>query len=111
MTVATTDADEPAVEVTYNESTKRFEARLPGSQEMAFLDVLPGAKTWAFVHTEVPPSYRGRGVGSLLVSAALDHVRQKGVKVKPLCPFVIEYFRENPEAADAIEPRFRHLNE
>jgi len=100
-------AGDLTVEVTFNESLQRFEAHLPGEEEVAYINVRPGTKTWAFVHTEVPASFRGRGVGSLLVSAALDHVRQLGVKVRPLCPFVVQYLRENPEALDAIEPSSR----
>lgn len=103
------DVSESAVEVTFNAASQRFEAHLAGSVEAAYIDVRPGARIWSFVHTEVPPSFRGRGVGSLLVGAALDHVRELGVTVQPLCPFVVEYLRENPEAADVVDPRFRHL--
>lgn len=111
MTVDTNEGEAPAIDVTFNESTSRFEAHLAGSDETAFLEVRPGPNTWLFVHTEVPPSFRGRGVGSMLVKAALDHVRELGAKVRPLCPFVLDYLRESPEDSDVIEPRSRHLIE
>jgi predicted GNAT family acetyltransferase len=56
----------------------------------------------AFVHTEIEPGHEGEGLGSRLVSAALDDARDKGLAVVPLCPFVRSYIAEHAEYADLV---------
>jgi predicted GNAT family acetyltransferase len=53
-----------------------------------------------FTHTEVDPSLEGRGVGSLLVRGALDHVRTLGLAVLPVCPFVQAWLARHRDYAD-----------
>lgn len=53
-----------------------------------------------FTHTEVDDAFEGRGVGSTLVRGALDAVRDGGLRVVPLCPFVKSYIEQHPEYAD-----------
>ena len=48
-------------------------------------------------HTEVPAAARGRGVGGALAHAALEHAREKGYAVIPVCPHVIRYLSLHPE--------------
>lgn len=48
-------------------------------------------------HTEVPRELRGRGLGEKLVRGVFDQVRQRKVKVVPLCWFVREFVERNPE--------------
>jgi uncharacterized protein len=59
---------------------------------------LPGAL--ALVHTEVDP--KRQGLGSELVKGALDDMRERGLNVVPVCPFVIAYIRRHPEYADLV---------
>ena len=51
-------------------------------------------------HTEVDPSLEGQGVGGALARAALDDVREQGLRVLPLCPFVQGWMRRHPEYVD-----------
>jgi predicted GNAT family acetyltransferase len=53
-----------------------------------------------FTHTEVDDAFEGRGVGSTLVRAALDAVRDEGLRVVPRCPFVKAFMERNPEYGD-----------
>jgi predicted GNAT family acetyltransferase len=53
-------------------------------------------------HTEIEPSLRGRGLATRLVRSALDDIRGKGLKVKPLCPFVRAFIARYPEYDDLI---------
>ena len=54
------------------------------------------------VHTDVAPSAEGHGVGSRLIQGALDDIRARGLRVVPLCPFVVAYLRRHPEYADLV---------
>jgi predicted GNAT family acetyltransferase len=49
-----------------------------------------------FTHTEVDDAFEGRGLGSTLVRGALDTVRQRGLSVRPDCPFVRAYVARHP---------------
>jgi len=53
-------------------------------------------------HTGVPPAISGRGVGSDLVSTALDYARAKGLRVVPACSYAAAYIERHPEYADLV---------
>lgn len=99
------------MEVSYEPAERRFVGRVPGHEEVAFIDVMTTARTWTFVHTEVPRTLAGGGVGSRLVRAALDHARSSGVMVVPACPFVAAYLRRHTGDMDLVPERFRRLVE
>jgi uncharacterized protein len=58
--------------------------------------------TITMVHTEIEPKFEGEGVGAELVKRALDDVRAKGERVRPLCPFVAAYIRRHPDYDDLV---------
>ena len=55
-----------------------------------------------FVHTEVDPAHDGEGHGATLAAAVLDSARERGLRVKPLCPFIASYITRHPEYADLV---------
>jgi predicted GNAT family acetyltransferase len=52
------------------------------------------------MHTVVPPSARGKGIGAILIKHVLDHARQHNLKIIVYCPFVEKYIKEHPEYED-----------
>jgi uncharacterized protein len=56
----------------------------------------------ALVHTEVEPTFEGRGFGTALVAGALDDIRARGEHVVPICPFVRAYIRRHPEYTELV---------
>jgi predicted GNAT family acetyltransferase len=50
-----------------------------------------------FTHTEIDDAYGGRGLGSVLVRAALDSARSRGLPVRPDCPFVRAFVARHPD--------------
>ncbi len=48
-------------------------------------------------HTEVPTELEGGGIGTQLVEKSLEDIDEKGLRLVPLCPFVVGYIRKNPE--------------
>jgi GNAT superfamily N-acetyltransferase len=53
-----------------------------------------------FTHTEVDPSLEGQGIGGALVRGALDHVRNLGLRVLPICPFVQAWMKTDVVVGD-----------
>lgn len=49
------------------------------------------------VHTEIDEAYGGRGIGTKLLEAALADVRERGLYVVPVCPFVERFIERHPE--------------
>ena len=80
---------------------KRFQ--LGDSEETPFIEFIQNKQNIIFLtHTEVPQSLEGNGLGSLVVSKTLDHIRSQGFKMAPLCPFVAAYLKKHPEDANGI---------
>lgn len=48
-------------------------------------------------HTETPEALEGKGIASALVKAVLNDIDAKGLRLVPLCPFVVSYIRKHPE--------------
>jgi predicted GNAT family acetyltransferase len=56
-----------------------------------------------FVHTEIDPTYTGKGVGSALARYALDDVKSKGGSIVPLCPFIAGWIEQHSEYGALID--------
>jgi predicted GNAT family acetyltransferase len=85
-----------------NAAQHRFEAIVDG--ETALLAYRLEGDTLHLVHTEVPATLAGRGLGGELARAALNAARARGLKVVPTCPFVRAYIARHPEFADLVAP-------
>lgn len=51
-------------------------------------------------HTEVEDDFRGKGVGLALVEHVVEFVRERKIKMLPLCPFTKATLQKHPEWAD-----------
>lgn len=94
------------IEVVDNPEESRYELRLAGR--------LIGLAAYrrrngriVFTHTEVDESAEGRGFGSRLAAGALEHARQAGLDVVPLCPFMAQYIEQHPEYEGLLAPDYR----
>jgi predicted GNAT family acetyltransferase len=82
-------------EVVHESDNSRFAVHI--EDETAILDYKLFKDKVAYLHTGVPPSLEGRGIGSQLVRAGLDWAREEGLRVIPVCPFVTSYIQRHPE--------------
>ena len=81
--------------VTDNRGASQFELVVDG--ETAVLTYERTLTTLVLVHTEVPPSLRGRHLADALAEAAIEAAGAERLKVVVVCPFVKEYLRKHPD--------------
>ncbi|HUE76312.1 MAG TPA: GNAT family N-acetyltransferase [Longimicrobiales bacterium] len=89
-----------SIEVVNNERKSRFEAEVDGHLGVA--DYRRHDGRIEFTSTEVPPAVEGRGVGSALARAGLEHAKREGLEVVPTCPFIRSYIERHPEYQDLL---------
>jgi hypothetical protein len=86
----------PSEQTVFNNPQKRqFEIQL--GQEMGLLAYRQRPGQIELMHTEVPMSQRGKGIGERIVKFALDYARQNQLEVIPSCKFVQAYLKRHPE--------------
>ncbi len=83
---------------------RRYEARL-GGELAGWVDYGRVGTRLIAVHTEVPPAFGGRGIGSVLVRHVLADARANGLTVTPRCPLFAAHFERHPEDADLLGPK------
>jgi len=81
--------------VIHNETNKRFEYKHNGS--LAFIEYEIKGDRILLISTQVPEEISGQGVGSELIKQSLDQIENMNLKVVPVCSFVQNWLRKNPE--------------
>jgi predicted GNAT family acetyltransferase len=99
--LATPDGNMSGMEVRDNPVRSRYEL-LDGERVVGVADYVDDDGVLLFPHTEIDPSLRGRGLGAILVDAALRDVRRKGRTIVPACWFVAEFVDRHPEFQDLL---------
>ena len=59
-------------------------------------------KRLILVHTEVPATFRGRGIGGRLVNAAASRAASTGETVVPSCPYARKWLEDHPDVAAGL---------
>jgi predicted GNAT family acetyltransferase len=90
--------EQPELEVVREPENDRFVIHTEG--ETAVLDYQLFKDKIVFMHTGVPTTLEGRGIGSRLVKYGLEWARTEGLRVVPVCPFVAAYIQRHREYAD-----------
>ncbi|MGB3591568.1 MAG: GNAT family N-acetyltransferase [Nonlabens sp.] len=78
-----------------NKERKRFE--LPVEDQIAYIEYIKAKGNIYLTHTEVPSGLEGKGIGSKMVLAVLEHIESEDLVLVPLCPFVASYIKRHPE--------------
>ena len=85
-----------------NTSAHRFETE-PGSDgERAELVYQRTPHALVLVHTGVPDSMHGGGVGGELVRCAVADARRSGLRLVVRCPFAQAYLQRHPELLEGL---------
>jgi predicted GNAT family acetyltransferase len=83
-----------------NAAASRFEVSVNGS--VAELVYRRERDRLVLVHTFVPDELEGRGLGGILVAAAIERARQERLTVVPRCPFARGWLERHPEVASRV---------
>ena len=81
----------------------RYEALDADGSLMGFVDYRLHPGVISFLHAETLPEFRGQGVAGRIATQSLDDARALGLRVKPLCPFYVEFLAEHTEYADLVK--------
>jgi predicted GNAT family acetyltransferase len=76
--------------------------RVAGETKAEMTYSLAGSKLLIIDHTEVDESLQGQGIGRKLLDEILAMVREKGLKVLPLCPYAKSVFDKDPSIRDVL---------
>ncbi|MCV7420749.1 N-acetyltransferase [Mycobacterium yunnanensis] len=101
MTAAST-TDKTGAEATVTAESDRFVIAVDGKQA-GFAEFFDGDGRRTFPHTEVDPTYQGRGLATILVAEALRSTKEAGLRVVPACSMVANYIDKHPEYQDITD--------
>jgi len=87
-------------DLTDNAARHRFEMNIDGTT--AFVTYRLDADRLVLIHTEVPETLSGKGVGSAIARAVLDNARARGLRVVPECEFIAGFIGRHPEYATLV---------
>jgi predicted GNAT family acetyltransferase len=94
--------DEPttALEPIDNAPERRFEVTVDGVRAELLYRRRDGRMV--LLHTEVPSSLEGRGIGGTLVRAAVDTASREDLTLVPRCPFARSWLERHPGEAARV---------
>ena len=84
-----------------NAERERYEIRVDGKLA-GFLRYRLRPELIELIHTEVNDEFEGRGLGSQLISFALEDARERGLAVLPICPFVNDYVQRHRQYVELV---------
>ncbi len=84
-----------------NADRERYEIRVDGKLA-GFVKYGLRPSSIELIHTEINDEFEGRGLGSRLISFALDDARERGLAVLPSCPFVNDYIQRHRQYVDLV---------
>ena len=61
-----------------------------------------GAELIIIDHTEVEPSFSGKGVGKRMLYKIVEMAKEKNIKIIPLCPFAATMFKKSLDIKDVV---------
>jgi predicted GNAT family acetyltransferase len=54
------------------------------------------------IHTDVEPTHQDQGIGGTLARFVVNDARRRGLRVRPVCPFLRSWLDRHPDYADLI---------
>ena len=92
-----------ALEITHNESERRFEVWIEGN--LSKLDYIKDGRNFVITHVGVYPELRGQGLAGKITQAGLEYAKANSLRVVPMCSYAAAYMRRNPQYAELMKQR------
>ena len=89
------------IEIADDADKQRYEIRVDGALA-GFVTYRLKPELIELVHTEIDEEFEGHGLGSRLISFALDDARERNMAVLPICPFVNDYIQRHRRYVDLV---------
>ena len=83
-----------------NAEKRRFEWTENGLTAFADYRERPGYLS--LPHVEAPVQMRGTGAAGRLMAALVDYARENSIKLRPICPYAVAWFKRHPDDADVL---------
>jgi predicted GNAT family acetyltransferase len=90
------------LKIDHNPQESRFEVFIEG--QLCKLDYFVDRGAMVIAHVGVHPDFRGQGVAGRIVQTCLDHARENGLRVIPMCSYAAAYIRQHPQYQDLLRP-------
>lgn len=90
-----------STEVRRDDAAGRYEIVVDGAVA-GYTEIKPRDGVLIMPHTLVDDAYAGQGLAKVLVTGALDDIRSRGERIKPLCPYVRSFLEKNPQYTDLV---------
>ncbi len=87
---------------------ERYEWR-DEEQLFGFVEYYVFGRICMITHTEVPPALAGQGYASKVAAQTMEYVRSQGRQVVPICGFMVNYLRKNPQHLDLLTPESQRI--
>ncbi|AKK06852.1 putative acetyltransferase [Corynebacterium mustelae] len=87
--------------ITHEPENNRFVISVDG-EEAGFAAYRPNPGNRDFNHTVVLEKFRGQGLSTPLIKAALDATRDEGLSITPSCPAVKRFINKNSEYRNLV---------
>lgn len=87
-----------------NEGERKGNVKYQISDNVLALMTFTKAGTTIIIdHTEVDESLRGQGIGRQLLDRIVEMVRQRNMKIIPLCPYAKSVFEKDASIGDVLK--------
>lgn len=87
------------IRYSFNDGRGQYEAHL-GDRRVGVINYRERDNLTLITHTGTETDMRGRGIAGELTRFAMDDLRAKGRKVKPICPYTVSWMYNHPEYRD-----------
>lgn len=74
----------------------QFRVHLEG-EHYATVTFIEKDNVYIMTTTKIPEALQGRGFGKVMMEAVLSEIEQLGMKVQPICSYVVHYMSRNPQ--------------
>ncbi len=96
-------ADKTGAEATVSAEHQKYTIAVEG-KTVGLAEFADRGDQRVFYHTEVDPSFGGRGLATILIEEALTAARDEGKRIVPVCSMVGTVLKKHPEFDDITDP-------